>query len=130
MRVAVLSRVPLRHVLLADDDAKLREAVRRMLEILECRVTEAGHGGEALAIHAQDPADILLTDIVMDGKEGLETIKAFRAQYPSVRVIAMSGGGVGSAATYLKMATHFGADTTLPKPFTMDQLRSALNKDS
>jgi CheY-like chemotaxis protein len=114
------------HVLLVDDDADIRHIVRRQLERLGCRVTEAGDGGAAGACQRADPADVLLTDLVMPGKEGLETIQDFRQRYPDMRIVAMSGGGMGGASTYLTVAKAFGAVSLLPKPFTMDELASAV----
>jgi CheY-like chemotaxis protein len=114
------------HILLVDDDAAIRRVVRRQLEGLGCRVTEAADGDAALACQHADPADILLTDMVMPGKEGLETIQDFRRRYPGMRLVAMSGGGVGDAGNYLKVAQAFGAVSLLPKPFTLEELANAV----
>jgi CheY-like chemotaxis protein len=114
------------HVLLVDDDAAIRDIVRRQLERLGCRVTEAEDGAAAGACQRADPADVLLTDLVMPGKEGLETIQDFRQRYPDMRIVAMSGGGMGGASNYLTVAKAFGAVSLLPKPFSMDELASAV----
>lgn len=113
------------HVLLVEDDADIRSVVRRQLERLGCRVTEAEDGGAAGVCQNADPADVLLTDLVMPGKEGLETIKDFRRRYPDMRLVAMSGG-ISGADNYLKVAKAFGAASLLPKPFTLDELAAAV----
>jgi CheY-like chemotaxis protein len=114
------------HVLLCDDDDALRSALRRLLERLGCHVTEASNGDEALRLQSTVSADVLLTDMLMPVKEGIETIRAFRKEYPQVRVIAMTGGGTGGAVTYLQLAQRLGAATVLPKPFTSEELARAL----
>jgi DNA-binding NtrC family response regulator len=118
--------IPPRHVLLVDDDADLRTALRRRLERLGCRVTEARDGAEAIRCHQADAADVLLTDLIMPGKEGVETIAEFQQSYPSVRRVAMSGGGVVPAGVYLQMAEGFGATEVLQKPFSVAELSRAI----
>jgi DNA-binding NarL/FixJ family response regulator len=64
--------------------------------------------------------------MVMEGKEGIETIQEFRKRYPAVRIVAMSGGGRGDSGTYLRLAKHLGAAVTLSKPFSLDDLSDAI----
>jgi CheY-like chemotaxis protein len=116
------------HVILADDQNAVRSTLRKLLERMGCRVTEAADGAAALSAQRMDPADILLTDIVMPNKEGLETVREFRREFPEVRIVAMSGawGGDGDPEMYLKMAKALGAASVLAKPFSAAQLAEAL----
>jgi DNA-binding response OmpR family regulator len=109
-------------ILLVDDDEAFRKAQRLLLVKMGYSVLEARNGKEALRLAEVEPPDVMLTDIVMPEKEGLETIEDFRRLLPDVKIIAMSGGGRGSAIDYLKLAHLMGADHTLPKPFSLDEL--------
>lgn len=112
------------HVIVADDVPDIRETVRMALEHFGCRVTEAADGDEALAIQARDPADVLITDIVMPGREGVETIEEMRRQYPTLKIVAMSGHDL--ASTWLTLAEKMGVAAVLVKPFTIETLASAV----
>jgi CheY-like chemotaxis protein len=114
------------HVLVCEDDASVRLVLGRMLERLGCRVTEAEDGDDALAKYKKDPADVVLTDMVMPGMDGVETIRAFRKRHPEVRVVAMSGGAMAGAVLYLNLAIQLGAAAVLPKPFSVEELTRAL----
>src|SRR5687767_4779415 len=113
------------HVLVCEDDTDVRSVLGRMLERLGCRVTQAKDGRDALAKHLIDPADVVLTDMVMPGMDGVETIRAFRKQHPEVRVVAMSGGAMAGAVLYLNLAMKLGASAVLPKPFSVEELTRA-----
>lgn len=94
------------------------------LEHFGCRVTEAADGDEALALQARDPADVLITDIVMPGHDGVETIGDLRRDYPQLKIIAMSGHDL--ASTWLTLAERMGVSAVLVKPFTIETLASAV----
>jgi CheY-like chemotaxis protein len=113
-------------ILLIEDDQAQREILRIILEKIGHIVIEAADGDEGLARFAQKPADLVLTDLIMPVKEGLETIQEFRQIYPTVRIIAMSGGARVGANDYLKVAQRFGAVRVLAKPFTRDALVEAI----
>jgi CheY-like chemotaxis protein len=113
-------------ILLIDDDKALREVLRLSLEHLGHSVMEAQDGDEGLALFSQHSADIVLTDLIMPGKEGLETIQELRRVYPTIKIIAMSGGGRVAAQDYLKVAAEFGAVRILAKPFAITALAEAI----
>jgi CheY-like chemotaxis protein len=113
-------------ILLVDDDEALRTVLRLTLEKMGHVVLEAGNGIEALALQKREPVEVLLTDLIMPEKEGMETIKEFTLKYPLVRIIAMSGGGRGSATDYLKFAKMMGADSVLAKPFSNQMMADAI----
>lgn len=116
----------MRRILLVDDDAALRKLLRFNLTKMGYEVVEAANGNEALEIQKNDPAELVLTDLIMPEKEGLETIGELRKKYPGARIIAMSGGGRGSAADYLKVAKMLGVDHVMAKPFSFKELADAV----
>ena len=113
-------------ILLVEDDDPLRKILRVTLVRMGHQIMEARNGKEALQLCQAEPPDIVLTDIVMPEKEGIETIGALRCFHPNVKIIAMSGGGSGSASDYLKIAKHMGATMTLAKPFSDQALAEAI----
>ena len=117
-----------RRVLIADDDAGLRSALKLALEANGYRVQLAANGGEALALQGQDPADVLITDIFMPESDGFEAIEAFRRNFPSTKIIAISGGAPMVKTNYLDAAGLIGVDASLQKPFEMDELLNLLRR--
>ena len=114
-------------VLLIEDDATVRDSVRRMLELLGHSVTEANDGDDALRLDKAKPAELVVTDIFMPGKEGVQTIRELRQRRPDAKVIAMSGGGAGlGPSDSLRLARLLGAQYTLNKPFGREELEAAL----
>jgi DNA-binding NtrC family response regulator len=113
-------------ILIVDDDIALRKMLRLTLLRLGHAASEARDGEEALAIIREAPVDVMLTDLIMPGREGLETIEAVRREFPEMRIIAMSGGGCATAFQYLTLARHMGAHRTLAKPFSNDELTTTV----
>jgi CheY-like chemotaxis protein len=112
-------------ILLIDDDDAFRELARRMLVTAGYDVREAADGMAAIESYRQQRSDVVITDILMPEREGLETIQELRRLDPQVRIIAMSGAGFGRDA-YLELARRFGARRILRKAFTLDDLRAAV----
>ena len=104
-------------ILVIDDDETIRELLRAILEREGYRVLEAPDGGEGLKQFTETPTDLVITDLIMPGKEGIETIRELRQKFPGVKIIAVSGGGRIGPSSYLKMAKGVGALRTLSKPF-------------
>jgi len=114
-------------VLVVDDNADLRLTTRLLLEAEGYVVETAANGAEALRIQRERPAHILITDLFMPEVDGLETVQSFRAAYPAMPVIVMSGGssmGKGQA-DHLSVARELGA-LTLRKPVEPQALIEAL----
>jgi len=105
-----------------EDDDNVRRMLRLSLEGYGYEVMEAGNGRQGLALYMESPADLVLTDLVMPDKEGLETIIDLRKSNPKVKIIAMSGGSHSSAGENLNMARHFGAAALIAKPFETSKL--------
>lgn len=115
-----------RSILLIDDDDLFRKALRLTLERAGHAVTEAVDGNDGLRRYGEGTFDLVITDLIMPGKEGLETIRELRAGNPAVRILAMSGGGRIDSRDYLTMAKAFGAMRVLDKPFTERDLIQAI----
>jgi DNA-binding response OmpR family regulator len=110
------------HILLIDDDSLFRRMVCATLQEAGHTVTEARDGAEGLALHTRVAADLVLTDLIMPEKEGIETIIELRKKNPGVKIIAMSGGGRMSSVQLLRIASQVGAQRVLIKPFSGDEL--------
>lgn len=113
-------------ILIIDDDELMRTVIRRTLEKAGHDVFEAGDGEEGLAAQRKISADLVITDIVMPVKEGIETIRALRELSPDLRIIAISGHGRFGKADYLWAARDFGADYTFEKPIEWQVLVAAV----
>jgi DNA-binding response OmpR family regulator len=115
-------------ILLIDDDNPVRTMLRQTLVYFGHTVIEARNGKEGLDSFAVARPDLVITDIVMPEKEGLEVLMELRNKQPPVKIIAMSGGGRQSAMDYLRIAKHLGAAKTLAKPFSNEALLAAINE--
>jgi DNA-binding response OmpR family regulator len=113
-------------IILVDDNADHRLALRMALELAGYRVREAVHGAEALRLQRERTASFLITDIFMPEADGFETIAAFRREFPQTRIIAVSGGGQRAKRDYLEAATLMGVDAAFHKPFEIERLLAAL----
>jgi DNA-binding response OmpR family regulator len=113
-------------ILVIDDDEQLRKVLRQSLEREGYEVLDAPDGNKGMKLYREHGADLIITDLIMPDKEGLETINEARRNFPQVKIIAISGGGSGSAAEYLHLAKKFGADITLQKPFERKEFLDAI----
>lgn len=116
-------------ILIVDDSAEMRASLKELLELHGYEVETARDGSSALELHRRHGVAVVITDIFMADTEGMETIARFKAGWPKVRVIAMSGGGERAKNDYLRAALHIGADATLQKPFTAHTLLGALSPE-
>lgn len=115
-------------ILIIEDDDIVRSLIRRVLEKHGHEVKEAADGREGVHLFRTDPVDLIITDIIMPHKEGLETIRELVATNPDVKIIAISGGGRVSPYDYLEMAEKFGAAKTFEKPFEWEELIEAIDE--
>ena len=113
-------------ILLVDDDESFRPMIASALERFGFDVVSAVNGREALKLFQEQRPDLVITDLIMPEKEGLETIRDLRLLAPDVRIIAMSGGGRNNPVCYLRIASQLGADQILPKPFSFQELLDAI----
>lgn len=124
-------------ILIIDDEEDIRDALQMVLESVGHDVKTASNGNEAVELQRKEPADLIITDIIMPGKDGVDTIKEIQQDFPGIRIIAISGGGgvqpneyVPEAITttaYLAAAKEAGADKIFTKPFERNELIHAVD---
>jgi DNA-binding response OmpR family regulator len=114
------------NILLVEDDDQLRSMLKLLLTDSGYEVWEAPDGARVSHMHDQQRFDLVITDLVMPEKDGLEVIIELRRTNQEVRIIAMSGAGPGSGEVYLKAAQRLGADLTLSKPFGNQEFLEAV----
>ncbi len=113
---------PKMRVLIIDDEDDFRGMLRMMLAGEGYEVLDAPNGAEGLRLFSRARVDLVISDIFMPEKEGLETIMEIRNEDPDVKIIAISGGGRQWNLDFLPAAVKFGADAALQKPFMRSQL--------
>jgi YesN/AraC family two-component response regulator len=109
-------------ILIIDDEEQIRQYLQRILEKEGHEVVDAPDGAVGTKLYREKPADVVILDILMPEKEGLETIIELKRDYPDTKIIAISGGGRGGKLDFLKIAQKLGALRTLNKPFTRKEI--------
>jgi DNA-binding NarL/FixJ family response regulator len=112
-------------ILLVDDEALVRYALEAGLRPNGFEILHAGDGDEALDVLSSGQVDLVVTDLAMPRREGIETIIEIRRRFPGVKVIALSGVFGGH---YLAMARQLGADAALSKPVPTEILRRTISE--
>ncbi len=115
-------------ILLIDDEKAMRDAVEKILIRAGHSVKIAGNGKEGLASIQDMPPDLVITDIFMPEKDGIETIVALRKTLKDLKIIAMSGGGRASNFDFLQLSEKIGADAVLKKPLRMADLIATVDR--
>jgi DNA-binding response OmpR family regulator len=108
-------------ILIVDDDPMVRETIKHILISEDYEVAIAQDGRQAVDVFRKSPVDLVVTDIIMPEKDGIEVIKEIRALQQDVRVLAISGGGRIGNTDFLKIAEKLGAFAVLAKPFDPDE---------
>ncbi len=110
-------------ILIIDDNPDILQLYSRILRQAGYEVVEASNGKIGTMLYRENPTDLVITDIVMPEKEGIETIRELRKDYPDAKIIAISGGGNAmSSSTCLLLAERLGAQRTLTKPIRIAEL--------
>jgi CheY-like chemotaxis protein len=115
-------------ILIIDDDFAVRLSVQLALEREGHQVACASDGEQGLKAFASNPPDLVVTDLIMPNKEGIETIMQIRARDPKTPILAISGGGRLNNGDFLKMAVKVGANAILSKPFERQDLTDAVRR--
>ena len=115
------------HVLVIDDEELVRELLRRALELDGYEVRTAEDGEQGLRLLREQAVDLVVIDMVMPNKEGLETIIELHHNSPEVKIIGISGAGEGTGS-YLHMAERLGASRTFSKPLNLPQFLAAVRE--
>ena len=114
-------------ILLIDDEKPFRAVIKQVLSKAGYEVVEAANGVEGINRFNEKPADMIITDIIMPEKEGIETIIELKKAHPWLKLIAMSGGGWYGTDIDFDMAKRLGA-RTLDKPFALQELLDLINE--
>ena len=117
-----------KRILVIDDEPTALDLLRRILEMNGYEVAVAKNGQEGVELFEQHPCDLVITDMVMPIKDGLQTILDLRMEAPELPVIAISGGGTISKERYLAVAGYLDRVITIAKPFTIEQIVEAVEK--
>lgn len=115
-------------ILIIDDDEDVRSMLKMTLEMEGYNVLTANDGNMGTKLYRENPADLIVTDIIMPEKEGLETIRELHKDFPGVKIIAISGGGEYALSQYLDVAKQFGAVNAFSKPVDLDALLHEIKK--
>jgi len=114
-------------ILVVDDEESVREMVSGMIASSGYDVVVAENGVQAMVACDDTEIDLIITDIVMPEKNGIDFIMDVRKKYPDIPIIAISGGGgITGRYDYLEIATLIGAHNVLKKPFSLHELRVAV----
>jgi CheY-like chemotaxis protein len=113
-------------ILVIDDDAHMRQFMRRVLESSGYTVTEAANGRAGVERFRAEPADVVVTDMVMPEQGGIETMLQLKSAHPKVRIVGVTGSGAGAQLSLVRSAGRLGADVWLAKPFLANELLRAI----
>lgn len=114
-------------VLVVDDEPDIREVLEAILKMSGYNPLTAENGKDGLALFNEHTPDLVITDLVMPIKSGIDMIYAIRATGSIVPILAISGGGGGAAAQdILNEAEHAGANAAMPKPFLISEIKEAV----
>ncbi len=115
-------------ILVIDDDEQMRVLLQQAMQWAGFEVVAAENGRKGQQLFEEQPADLIITDLIMPEQEGLETIRSLKQGYPAVKIIAISGGGRIGPEAYLPAAMELGADRIFAKPFDVKELISAVQE--
>lgn len=111
-----------------DDDDEVRRTLVRMLESAGNEVHQAADGETGISVCNEVEPELVISDILMPEKEGIETIRDLKRSHPTLKIIAISGGGQSGSMDFLEMARALGADEALQKPFRRAELLDAIQR--
>ena len=117
----------MKRILVIDDENLVRFSISEILSNEGYEVVTAENGVQGVALQKAQPFDIIITDMIMPEKGGLETILELKDDFPELKFIAFSGGGWTCDLNYLRLAEVCGADLVMTKPFTGNELIWAVN---
>ena len=115
-------------VLVIEDDPFFRDVMVEALERAGFRTQAAENGSVGLKIALAQPIDIVVTDLFMPEKEGMETIRSLRDRFAFMPILVVSGGIAGQRSDFLGMSVRLGASAAISKPFLPSELVQAVRK--
>jgi len=108
-------------ILVIDDDQPVRQSLEMLLQIYGFDVLTAADGEAGLRAYRDHHPAAVITDIMMPGRDGIETIRTIRHEFPDAKIIAMSGGGRIGNTDFVSLAVKLGADCGIHKPFDIEK---------
>ncbi|HYF40021.1 MAG TPA: response regulator [Gemmatimonadales bacterium] len=117
-----------RRIMVVDDDAGIRRSLQTLLSRAGYEVLQAADGLEAVRLWRKGGADLVITDLHMPNKDGIQTILELLTHTPGIPIIAMSGGGQTKRLDLLGNVTLLGSVLTIEKPFTLGEMMSVVNR--
>lgn len=108
-------------ILVIDDDQPVRQSMEIVLQMYGFDVLTASDGDEGLRAYREHVPAAVITDIMMPGTDGIETIREIRREFPDAKIIAMSGGGRVGNTDFVALALKLGADCGIHKPFDIEK---------
>lgn len=115
-------------ILVVDDEQNIRNILRESLKRDEHEIFEAGTGQEATEILSSQAIELVITDLVMPGKTGLDLIMEIKEKHPDLTIIAISGGGgINGRFDYLPIAELIGANNIIKKPFSINEIKKSVS---
>jgi CheY-like chemotaxis protein len=115
-------------ILVIDDEPSILIMIKKMLEREGHVIDIAANGREGIELFEMNRHDLIITDIIMPQKEGLEIILELRKKHPKLKIVAISGGGRIGPEGYLPSAKLFGADLVFQKPLIKNEFIEAISK--
>jgi CheY-like chemotaxis protein len=115
-------------ILVIDDDPQIRKLFLIKLSSEGYDTLEALNGEEGIKCYRRELPDLVITDLVMPEKDGIEVITELKKDYPDVKIIAISGGGRTDPKAYLHIAKHFGAQLTFSKPIDWAEMMAGVRE--
>ena len=116
-------------ILIIEDDDQFRAMLRETLERAGYEIVEAPNGKEGIKIYREEPADLIITDMLMPVMPGSRVISELRDDFPNVKIIAISGGGnIYESDSYLSFAKELGAQRIFEKPLQRKKLLKAVKE--
>jgi DNA-binding response OmpR family regulator len=109
-------------ILVVEDDNELREMLKVSLTRKSFTVLEAENGRDAIIHFKPSVTDLVITDLIMPEEDGLKVIMKLRELKPSLKIVAISGGGKPGPGSYLNLAKLLGADEVYSKPFSVTEM--------
>ena len=118
----------MKRILVVDDEPSIRKLFVRQLEKRGYAVDQAANGREGIRRYRENPPDLVITDILMPEREGVGMMMDLKREFPQVKFIAVSGGGLNAAESYLEIAKYFGALRTFSKPIDWPALLTSIDE--
>jgi CheY-like chemotaxis protein len=109
-------------ILVVDDEEQIRDLIREALEKRGHSVEEASSGEQAVTLLHKAPIDLMVVDVIMPDKGGIETLIEAHKEFAALKTIVMSGRVDTESETFQRMAIQFGASSILSKPFELAEL--------